>query len=523
MRAGGRGAGALRHSIKRQLAVVFIAVMTGLIFACWLANSLFLEKYYISNKGKSMMEAYMVVNRAVGEEDIYSDAFQRKLEGVLSANNISILVLDQGYNTVITSVNESNVLSARLIENIYDVNRGDRDILEEYRNFTLSRTRDRFYQKDYLELFGTLDNGDLFLLRSPVEGIRENVSLSNRFMAYIGICAVIIGTVIIGYLSKKITDPILEIARISQRMSQMEFDIRYRGKEKNELGILGESINEMADRLEQTIAELKTANNELQKDIEQKTKIDEMRKEFVANVSHELKTPIALIQGYAEGLQECINDDAQSRDFYCEVIIDEAGKMNRMVKKLLTLNKLEFGAQTMEIERFDIVSVITGIVHASDILMQQKGVKLALLAKEPVYVWADEFDIEEVFGNYFSNALNHVEGEMRIEVRVERAGDTVRVSVYNTGQQIPEEDLDKIWIKFYKVDKARTREYGGSGIGLSIVKAVMDALHQKYGVRNREDGVEFWFELDGGNGVKSRGAEEEEPGQAGLPETAGEA
>ena len=108
---------------------------------------------------------------------------------------------------------------------------------------------------------------------------------------------------------------------------------------------------------------------------------------------------------------------------------------------------------------------------------------------------------------------------VQIEVRVERAGDTVRVSVYNTGQQIPEEDLDKIWIKFYKVDKARTREYGGSGIGLSIVKAVMDALHQKYGVRNREDGVEFWFELDGGNGVKSRGAEE--PGQAGLPETAG--
>ncbi len=494
----------VHHSIKRQLAIVFIVLMTGLIFACWLANSLFLERYYISNKGKSMLEAYMVVNRAMEKEDIYSESFQRELESVLSSGNISILVLDQSYNTVITSVSEGNVLSARLIENIYDVNRSNRATIIEGDKYTLSRTRDEFFRKDYLELFGSLDNGDLFLLRSPVEGIRENVELSNRFLGYIGIGAVMIGMVIIWYLSKKITDPILEISRISQRMSRMEFDIRYKGKEKNELGLLGESINEMADHLEQTIAELKTANNELQKDIEQKTKIDEMRKEFLSNVSHELKTPIALIQGYAEGLQECINDDAQSREFYCEVIMDEAGKMNRMVKKLLTLNKLEFGAQTMEIERFDIVSVIQSITQASDIIMQQKGVTLKVEAEGPVYVWADEFDIEEVFGNYFSNALNHVEGEKLIEVRVEKVEDKVRVSVFNTGQPIPEEDLDKVWIKFYKVDKARTREYGGSGIGLSIVKAVMEALHQKYGVCNREDGVEFWFELDGGNGIDIR-------------------
>ena len=252
----------------------------------------------------------------------------------------------------------------------------------------------------------------------------------------------------------------------------------------------------MAEKLEQAISELKTANNELQRDIEQKTKVDEMRKEFLSNVSHELKTPIALIQGYAEGLQECINDDAQSREFYCEVIMDEAGKMNRMVKKLLTLNQLEFGDQKVVMERFDIIALIDSILSASVLMAEQKGVTVRMDKMDPVYVWADEFDIEEVFTNYFSNALNHVDFEKVIEVKVRKEGTKVRVSVFNTGRQIPEEDIDRIWDKFYKVDKARTREYGGSGIGLSIVKAIMDALHQPFGVKNWDNGVEFWFELD---------------------------
>ena len=356
--------------------------------------------------------------------------------------------------------------------------------------------RDVFLKNDYLELWGSLDNGDIFILRSPIESIRESVAVSNRFLGYIGVAVVLVGIVIISFISKRITEPILQLAGISRKMSELDFETRYEGKEKNEIGILGNNINEMAEKLEQAISELKTANNELQRDIEQKTKVDEMRKEFLSNVSHELKTPIALIQGYAEGLQECVNDDAQSREFYCEVIMDEAGKMNRMVKKLLTLNQLEFGDQKVVMERFDIIALIDSILSASVLMAEQKGVTVRMDKMDPVYVWADEFDIEEVFTNYFSNALNHVDFEKVIEVKVRKEDTKVRVSVFNTGKQIPEEDIDRIWDKFYKVDKARTREYGGSGIGLSIVKAIMDALHQPFGVKNWDNGVEFWFELD---------------------------
>ena len=279
-------------------------------------------------------------------------------------------------------------------------------------------------------------------------------------------------------------------------MAHLDFDARYQGKSFNEIAVLGNHMNELADALESTISELKTANNELQKDIEKKNQIDEMRKEFLANVSHELKTPIALIQGYAEGLKEGINDDAESREFYCDVIMDESAKMNNMVKKLLTLNQLEFGNDVVTMERFDIVALIRNYIQSADILVKQNEATVNFDETDPVYVWGDEFKTEEVVMNYFSNALNHLDGDRVVDIRLKKQDKTVRISVFNTGIPIPEDSLPHLWEKFYKVDKARTREYGGSGVGLSIVNAIQDSIHQKYGVINYENGVEFWFEME---------------------------
>ena len=280
----------------------------------------------------------------------------------------------------------------------------------------------------------------------------------------------------------------------------MNFESKYKSRGQNEIDLLGEHINDLSNTLEKTISELKTANNELERDIEKKEEIDEMRKEFLANVSHELKTPIALIQGYAEGLKEGINDDAESRDFYCDVIVDEAGKMNNLVRKLLDLNQLEFGKDIVTMERFDIVALIQNFLASAEILILQNEVKVKVNPSEPIYVWADEFKTEEVVRNYFSNALNHVSGEKIIEIKYRQIEEPnvsrVRVSVFNAGKPIPEEALSHIWEKFYKVDKARTREYGGSGVGLSIVKAIMESMNQQYGVINYTNGVEFWFELE---------------------------
>jgi len=282
-------------------------------------------------------------------------------------------------------------------------------------------------------------------------------------------------------------------------MSHLDFDAKYNVATNDEIGKLGTSMNMLSMQLEQTISELKLANIELQSDIEEKMQIDEMRQEFLSNVSHELKTPIALIQGYAEGLSDNVIDDPADREFYCDVIMDEAQKMNRMVRRLLDLNQLEFGVDKPNMDRFDIVEVIKSVVASSDILFKQKGAELVMYEPSPVYVWADEYLIEEVLTNYVSNALNHVSGANVIRIFTKKYDGYVRISVANTGSQIPEDELEKIWIKFYKVDKARTREYGGNGIGLSIVKAIMKSFNHECGVINNDDGVEFWFELDSAN------------------------
>ncbi|MBQ2100801.1 MAG: HAMP domain-containing protein, partial [Lachnospiraceae bacterium] len=326
--------------------------------------------------------------------------------------------------------------------------------------------------------------------------IEESADLANRFFFYVGVIGTFLGGVIIWFVTGRITKPILSLNEISERMVNLDFDAKYEGKAKNEIGLLGENMNKLSQSLEKNISDLKSANNELTRDIEKKDKIDEMRREFLSNVSHELKTPIALIQGYAEALQEGIGEDPESRDYYCEVIVDEAAKMNQIVQKLMTLNQLEFGREVAQMERFELTSLIHNALSQSEILAQKNGIKIELSAAEEVHVWADAFMTEEVFQNYLSNAIHYCSGEKKIKISVEHKEDTVHISVFNTGAPIPEESLPLLWDKFYKVDKARTREYGGSGVGLSIVKAMMESMNQGYGVLNEADGVTFWFELE---------------------------
>lgn len=386
------------------------------------------------------------------------------------------------------------MMVVQLFGYLYD--KSHQEVLEKTDSYDICKSVDPQNNTEYLTMWGNFDNGDIFIMRSPLESIRSAVTIFNRFIGVVGGCVILVSVLLAWYFSKRITEPIMELATLSQKMADLDFDAKYTSGGSNEIGVLGENFNRMSERLEKTISNLKEANYKLQKDIEQKEKRENMRSEFLGNVSHELKTPIALIQGYAEGLKEGVNDDPESREFYCEVIMDEAGKMNRMVKNLLALNQLEFGEDDVQFERFDITSLISGVLQSLDILIEQKEAQVIFRHKNPVYVWADEFKVEQVVRNYVNNALNHIDGEKVIEIKITQENDMAKITVFNTGTPIPEEDLPHIWEKFYKVDKARTREYGGNGIGLSIVKAIMDSFGKGYGAINHTNGVEFWFELD---------------------------
>lgn len=538
------------HSIKFKITLLLVVTVTCLVAMLIGFNSIFSEKVYMNRKQKSMINSYENVNEIMQkytDSQIDKDTMCADMENISTAKGISVLVVDSSWCTIYVSTQGDDSMMERLRMSIFngDIfknngspdkapepkeqeddsdNLADKDDKKDHRkrlediidmsgtslvenrtiissndNYTLQKVYDERLGDYYLEIWGTLDNGYSIILRTPIQGIKDNVNISTTLIKYVGGAILAVGIIAAFVVSTYITRPIKQLSNIAEKMSEMDFNARYEGSDKGEIGLLGKSMNNMSEKLEQNIAELKKANLELKKDIDKKEKLEIMRTDFLSNVSHELKTPIALIQGYAEGLKEGITDDPESMEFYCDVIMDEANKMNTMVKRLLTLNQIEFGNDEPEMERFDINELIASVADANAIRAGQKNMSIVFDNRnEHNYVWADEYKTEEVLTNYISNALNHCDGKRAIEVRTEKSenGGTITVTVYNSGKNIADEDLERIWEKFYKTDKARTREYGGNGIGLSIVKAIMDSMGQEYGVRNVSDGVEFWFNLD---------------------------
>ena len=484
----------MKHSIKRQMMMFFSGLLSIIIITFLIVNGGFLEKYYVSNKEGDFKKVYALLKEGIENGTLSGATVESELSKAAEKKNIAIVVIDNEYNTVYMNARDLKTMVNQLLGYLY--NKNSQKVLDEGENYIISKSVDLRNNTEYIEMWGSFDSGEIFIMRSPLESIRESVLIFNKFSIAVGSIVIVLGLILAWYFSRRITDPIMELAELSQRMADLDFNAKYTSGGSDEIGVLGESFNQMSEKLEQTISNLKKANYELQKDIEQKEKRETMRTEFLGNVSHELKTPIALIQGYAEGLKEGVNDDPESREFYCDVIMDEAAKMNQMVKNLLTLNQLEFGDDETQFTRFDVTALIQGVLQSLAILISQKEAHVIFRQETPVYVWADEFKVEQVVRNYCNNALNHVEGEKVIEIKITQEQDVARITVFNTGAPIPEEDIGHIWEKFYKVDKARTREYGGNGIGLSIVKAIMESFRKGYGVVNHTNGVEFWFELD---------------------------
>ncbi|MDO4312238.1 MAG: HAMP domain-containing sensor histidine kinase [Eubacteriales bacterium] len=487
----------MRHSIKRQMMVVFISLLTFMFAAILICNVWMLEPYYIRDKESKFISMYQALAAASeeGRLDMSDEEMYGELIRQAEKDNLFFLAVNMEKPMLVTNVQHSVELEQQLNAFLLNHTENNEKILEKTDSYEISQTKGKKSSAEYLMMRGDLGGGTFFLIQSPLESIQGSVALANRFLIAVGIVVIAVCMVLVWFFSRRLTEPLRELAELSEKMAELNFEAKYTSGGENEIGVLGENFNRMSEKLEKAVSDLKSANNQLVRDIEQKEKLEQMRTEFLGNVSHELKTPIALIQGYAEGLKEGIDDDPESREFYCDVIIDEVSKMNHMVKNLLTLNQLEFGSEEIQFERFDLTELVQGVLQSMELFAEQKQARVQFLQNESVYAWADEYKVEQVVRNYVSNAFNHVSGDRVVEVKIETRGDVARTTVFNTGTPIPDEDLAHIWEKFYKVDKAHTREYGGNGIGLSIVKAVMDSFHQKYGVENYDNGVAFWFEL----------------------------
>ena len=528
------------NSLRFRLTVTFIGLILLFIMAMWATNDRFLEIYYQNYKVSLLQDAYTRIDEAVRKADeksktqaageagagkteeaenpagtsgkteisatgaagiIDDEELAETVQQLRDTSNITVLIYDSMRGeTLVSSTTDARMLQERVQRYILGQFPPQIETILETDNYRIQKSSDRRNRQAFLESWGYFtDNGTVFIMSVPMDSIREAAWISNRFLMYVGLIVAAIGAFLVYLITKYVTKPVNELSTLSERMSRLDFDAKYtsNGHAATEIETLGNSMNTLSDRLKEAIGELRLANDQLQKDIDEKVKIDEMRKEFIADVSHELKTPIALIQGYAEGLSEGMAEDPENRDYYCSVIVDESQKMNTMVRQLLSLSALEFGQEPGEMTAFSLPELIRGVIAKSGIVLREKELSVEFDCAEDIQVYADEFRIEEVVTNYLNNAINHAAGDRRIAIAIGDSDEknVVRVTVYNSGKHIPEEDLDKLWQKFYKVDKARTRAYGGSGIGLSIVKAVMDSHHRKYGAENCEGGVKFWFDV----------------------------
>lgn len=356
-----------------------------------------------------------------------------------------------------------------------------------------------------LECFGVLSDGETFFyMESPVEAIKEATTFFNGLLLKVFIIAIIVGSIVVYLISAKISKPIKDLANVSKKMTELDFSAKYDNKynRKDEIGILGDSMNDLSSKLEDTIENLKDANAKLTEDIHRKEKLDIMRQEFVANVSHELKTPIAIISGYAEGLVSGIADSKEDRDYYCEVIMDETGKMNKIVRQLLNLSSIEKGNEEIELEDINLANLVSGLINSLGAMTKEKNLNIKVDIDSDIIIKSDELKADEVIRNYLTNAINHVDENKLIKVYTENiSGDKIRLCVYNSGAILSNENLKLIWEKFYKVDKAHTRSYGGSGLGLSIVKSISIQLGTECGAYNivgnkdLKDGICFYFDF----------------------------
>ena len=485
-------------SVRVKLFLMLSLIVLLIIAFLILVNNFVFGQFYLYSKTKDLKEVYEVINNYYNHPidiDINSE-----LEKLAINNNFDILIKDDEDINIFTSNKDFLATFGEMNAMTNAINAGE--LIEENDKFIIRRLKENKTGISYILLSAKLDNGYLLYIRIPVSSIQESVKISNNFLYLIAGFTILISAVIVNFVSRKFTEPILELNAIAKNMSNLDFSHKYRITDADdEINNLGKSINLMSDKLERTIKQLRSTNIELEKDIEEKSKIDEMRKSFISDVSHELKTPIALIQGYSEGLLENVNTDDESRKFYAEVILDETNKMDRLVKQLLELMKLEYGKREFSDKEFNIVELEKEVIRKSKVMLEEKQVEVELKSPDEINVIADDFYIEQVITNYVTNAIKHVEKvdgkkSIIIENVVNVEKNKVRVKVFNTGINIKEEDLARIWNRFYKVDESRNRADGGTGIGLSFVKAIMSNYKNDYGVINKDNGVEFYFELD---------------------------
>lgn len=463
-------------SIRFKLWAGMMALILIVLILLWFFQIVFLQSFYtnmrisnIENEAASIVKSYT---------SLKNNEFQDKLDSFALNNNLSIELIDKNqksiYVTGTTGMGSQMPMMMRNSVRLEAVN-------ETLKGNTVSLpvSHPRFGNKFMMigvpvktaeGIYGAL------IINLPLASVEETATILKWQLLYITLILLAASLIISFIISKSFTKPILDIKRVSETMASGDFSARVENRKQDEIGQLAETINFLGQQL---------------------SKIDNLRKDLIANVSHELRTPLSLIQGYAETIRDVSGNNQEKREKQLGIIIEETGRLSRIVDDILNLSQLNAGYVNLKNSTFSVNSMLNAITKRYEVLSEKAGIEFVCRNAGTAEIEGDEGRVEQVLYNLINNAFNYTESGGTITISAVEKLDTVRVEVTDTGSGIPDEEIPFIWDKYYKKDKTSGRKTAGTGLGLAIVKAVLDAHQATYGVESKLNiGTTFWFELN---------------------------
>ncbi|MHC1686003.1 MAG: ATP-binding protein [Clostridiaceae bacterium] len=485
----------IKNSVSFKLFIITTTIFLILFSVIFIFQNLFFSKIYTSKKENDIVKQVTDFKAVASSTNDYMQVIEAMKD------------YEEKYNTLIGEVDYTGQLTmyrTAIFKIDNDRAKIFKDVISEVQNNvelnneiverdTVTFTTNELQYNVKSIVCITKDANKLIIGVTSMQPIDEALNVIESIYKYFYILIIIVIIIVTFVAAMLISKPLIKINETAKRMAQLDFSEKCDEDRLDEIGGLAKTLNFLSSSLSSALGSLRLANEKLKEDIEKERALESMRKEFVATVSHELKTPISLIKGYAEGIKDGILED---QDYSLNVIIDESDKMSNLVKDMLDLSQLEAGMFKLNFINFNILELTKTVAKKLQYLAEEKSVNISINSEYDDEVNADINRIEQVVTNFLTNSIRHCENNKDVVIRLRKSKNhNVRIEIENTGEKIFDEDIGKIWDKFYKIDKSRNRSVGGTGLGLSIVKNIIVLHNGEYGVENTENGVKFYFEI----------------------------
>lgn len=459
-------------SLKFKIWLYFAIFAVVLMAILWFLQIIFLETYYEDMKTKEIIRAANSIAGEYGQLDIekmkeysYKDDMYIHLE---SDSGIVIYTASSAY------VRPSIISGQRDIEVVKRLLKSSRSGTV---SFTINDRPGNVKTLVYGKLIRDNEGNNIYLsIFAPLSPVESTVEILANQLIIITVISLILAFSLSFFISRNLTKPLVKITDSASLLARGNYGVKFEGGQYSE-------IIRLADTLNYTSKEL--------------AKSDELKKDLIANVSHDLRTPLTMVKSYAEMIRDLSGDNPEKRNSHLQVIIDEADRLNQLVSDLLTLSKMQSGVSLLEIQEFNLAEAARSVLSSYQILKETGEYSFICSFDDIVTVKGDPGRIKQVLSNLLNNAVRYDNRGKEITLSITDCKDRVRCEVKDRGEGIPDEELEHIWERYYKVSGNRGRSSGGgSGLGLAIVKEILTLHGARFGVESKVgSGSNFWFEL----------------------------